>query len=126
MDFLVENNVLQGTATPDTPIVADPIYDVRGVFSINASNQLSGSLWVAKNGQVYTSSIGPASYTVYDKTGATIGITESSIAADVNGLFHTTPVSALAIQDLTHYVVKVTITADGQNRTSYIGITLGE
>jgi hypothetical protein len=125
-DFLVENNVLQGTATPDTPVISNPIYEPRAVFSINASNQLQGTIWIVKNGQLVTSSLGSASYTVYDKDGATVGITESGLTADVNSQYQITPVDATAIQDLTHYVVKITIDLDSANRISYVGITLGE
>jgi len=125
-NFLVENNAYQGTATPTTPIISDPIYEARGIFSINASNELQGTFWIIKNGQAVTSSLGAAQFTIYDQDGVTIGITESGLIADANGQYHSTPVLASAIQDLTHYVVKVGISLDGALRENYIGITLGE
>jgi hypothetical protein len=101
-------------------------YEPRAVFSINASNQLQGTLWIAKDSELYVDAIGVASYTIYDKDGNSIGITESGIAPDANGFYQISPVSASAILDLTHYVVKITILAAGENRIGTVGITLGE
>lgn len=125
-NFLVENNVYQGTATPDTPVIADPTYEPRGVFSINASNQLQGTLWITKNGTRMNTNILTASYEIYDQDGIVIGVSETGIIADANAMYIITPVLATLIQDLTHYVVKVTISADSSNRIGFLGITLGE
>lgn len=125
-NFLVENNILQGTATPATPIISDPSYEVRGVFSLNASNQLQATFWITKNGQLMQSDVTVASYSIFDKDGVAIGIGESGITPDANWQFITTPVNGSSILDLTHYVAKVTINGDGTNRTGYLGITLGE
>lgn len=125
-NFLVNNNFYQLTADPATPIVGEVIYEPRAVFSISASNQLEGSFWVTKNGQQLKSNLGSAEYLIRDATGATVGIVESGIIADVNGLYHITPVGAEAIQDLTHYTVEIKISADYQLREGVVGITLGE
>lgn len=101
-------------------------YEPRAVFSINASNQLQGTFWCLQDGVVYTQSLGTASYTIYDKDGLPIGISQSGITADANGYFKTAPVSASSILDLTHYVVKISISAAGDTRTGAVGITLGE
>ena len=125
-DQLVENNVFQNSG-PQQPVVsAVDQYSAHGVFSINASNQLKGTLWVTKNGELVTSSLGTASYTVYDASGATVGITEAGLIANAQGQYITTPVSASAIIDLTHYVVKISISLDGNDRIAYTGIALGE
>ncbi|NDD83816.1 hypothetical protein EBZ38_05960 [bacterium] len=101
-------------------------YEPRAVFSINASNQLQGTLWITKDSELYVDAIGVASYTIYDKDGNSIGITESGLSPDLNGYYEITPVNAAAILDLTHYVVKITILAAGENRVGTVGITLGE
>ena len=101
-------------------------YEPRAIFSINASNQLRGTLWITKDSELYVDAIGVASYTIYDKDGNSIGITESGLSPDANGYYEITPVSAAAILDLTHYVVKITILAAGENRVGTVGITLGE
>lgn len=125
-NYLVENNIIMSTASPDVPIISDPNYEVRGVFSLNASNMLQGTLWVTKNGQLMDSNINTASYIVYDKDGNTVGLTEVGISPDANAQYITTPILASVIQDLTHYVVKVTINADIDDRVGYLGLTLGE
>ena len=125
-NLLIKNNVYQGTATPDTPIIADPSYEPRAVFSINASNQLQGTFWITKNGVRMNTNIGTASFEIYDQDGVSIGISQSGIVADVNSTYIITPVLATLIQDLTHYVVKITITADSASRVGFVGITLGE
>lgn len=101
-------------------------YEPRAVFSINAANQLQGTLWITKDSELYVDAIGVASYTIYDKDGSSIGITESGILPDANGYYKISLVSASAILDLTHYIVKITILAAGENRIGTVGITLGE
>jgi hypothetical protein len=126
-NYLIDNNVLMPTATPGGASIADPVYESHGVFSINAANQLKGTLWMTKNGQVMTDELGVASYQVYDATGAAVsGLSESGLTPDVNGIYDTALVSAASLQDLTHYVVKINIGADDDERISYRGITLGE
>lgn len=102
------------------------VYDTKAVFSINASNQLEATFWATKNNDVLTgATLGTASYQVYDKNGvAVVGLSESGIAADVNGQFHTTPVSAALLTDLTHYTAVITISVAGKNRVSSKGFTL--
>lgn len=125
-NFLVNNNFLFEPVGPVIPIVTNPSYEPRAVFSINASNQLQGTFWITKDGTQMTSNIGTASYVVRDQDGVTVGITESGLASDANGFYYITPVLADAIQDLTHYTVEITILADAQTRKGVVGITLGE
>lgn len=102
-----------------------PEYEVKGQFSINASNQLLATFWATANGDVKTTSIGVANYTVYDASGNLVsGLTQSGITADVNGRFQITPVSAILLTDLTHYSVKIGIIVDGVERIAYKGFTL--
>lgn len=125
-DFLVENNFYMATSTSGVVESAADTYEPRAVFSINASNELQGTLWITKNGIVMKNNLGTASYTVRDKNGSTIGITQASISADLNGLYKTTAVSAANILDLTHYTVDLTISADDTAREGVVGITVGE
>ncbi len=102
------------------------VYNTKAVFSINASNQLEATFWGVKNDQQQSGAIlGTASYTIYDKNGTAVaGLTQAGITADVNGLFHITPVSAVLLTDLTHYTAKVQISIAGSTRVSYKGFTL--
>lgn len=102
------------------------VYDVKAIFSINALNQLEATFWTTKNNERLSgASLGLGSYQVYDKTGAVVaGLNESNIAADGQGLYHTTPVSAALLTDLTHYTVKVTASVANQDRTVFKGFTL--
>ena len=102
-------------------------YESRAIFSISSSNELQGTLWCTKDSEMMSDGVlGAASYTIYDKNGNSIGITESGILPDVNGYYHISPVNASSILDLTHYVVKITIVASGEPRVGTVGITLGE
>jgi hypothetical protein len=125
-NFLVENNFYQGTSELGTPVILGNVYEARAVFSINASNELQATLWATKNGEHMDSDLGTASYTIYDKDGLTIGITEANIVADANGFYQITPVGAEAILDLTHYTVKIEISTEEATLSSVVGITLGE
>lgn len=126
LNFLVNNNFLYSPAGSIAPIVVNSNYEPRAIFSINASNQLQGTFWVTKDSQQMTSNLGTLSFVIRDQDGLTIGITESGLAADVNGFYYMTPVLADAIQDLTHYTVEITVVADTQSRKGVIAIALGE
>jgi hypothetical protein len=106
----------------------DPaVFDCKAVFSVNALNQLEASFWATQNQNLVTTgaSLGTAAYTVYDKTGApVVGLTESGLVADSNGLFHSTPIAATLLSDLQHYTAKISITVSGKVRTSVKGFTL--
>jgi hypothetical protein len=124
VDSLPRNNYLPISLAADASALMT--HEPRGGFSINASNQLQGSLWLVQNGEHVTSGLGTASYTIYDKNSVSIGITESGIAADGQGFFKITPVSASAIIDLTHYVVKVSITHNSIVREGVLLIGVAE
>lgn len=126
LNFLVNNNFLYNPAGSAAPVVVNSNYEPRAIFSINASNQLQGTFWVTKDSQQMASSLGTLSFVIRDQDGVTIGITESGLAADVNGFYYMTPVLADAIQDLTHYTVEITVVADTQSRKGVIAIALGE
>jgi hypothetical protein len=111
---------------PITYAEAGPQYEPRAVFSIDAANQLQATIWITKNGEQLSSNLGTASYAIYNRDGIAVGISQSGITADVNGLFKIAPVIASSIVDLTHYTVIITVTADGAVRKGAIGITVAE
>ena len=111
---------------PIVSTAAGYIYEPRAVFSINAANQLQGTIWCVKNGQLLSTNLGTASFTIYDKDGVSTGITQSGITADANGYYDITSVSAALITDLTHYIVKLVIIAENDTRVGSVAITLGE
>lgn len=126
MSFFVTNNVYQGSFLAGSTVFADE-YEAHGVFSINASNQFRGSLWLTKNASVLMTSLTTADYQVFDADGnAVAGLSQVGVTPDVNGIFEITAVSAAGLTDLTHYVVKITIYYDGETYISYRGITLAE
>jgi len=125
-NYLVENNFSQSTADLLTPIIAEDQIEARAVFSISASNDLQGTIWLVKNGQVVLTDLGPAKYEIFDKDGVSLGVSESGLTADLNGQYQITPTSAVMIQDLTHYVVLIEVSYQSSLRKNYIGITLGE
>jgi hypothetical protein len=111
---------------PVTYPEAGPVYEVKSVFSVNVLNQLEGSFWVLKNGEKITSSLGVASFTVRDRTGATVGISQSGIIANAQGMFAITPTIASGILDLNYYTADITIVADGVSRSGVSGIVVGQ
>jgi hypothetical protein len=111
---------------PITYPEAGPEYEPRAVFSINAANQLQATMWVTKNGEQLSSSLGTASFSIYDKDGNPVGISQTGLTADVNGLYKSTPVSAASLTDLTHYTALFSVTADSVVRKGAVGITIAE
>lgn len=101
-------------------------FEPRAVFSINAANELQGSIWITKNGQKLATNIGTASYSIRNKSGALIGISQTGISPDANGIYQTTPVLASSIADLNHYTVDIAITAEGVARSGVVAIVVGE
>lgn len=125
-NILTSSGAYQGTAQAGVTIV-DPIYESRGGMSINASNQLEGTFWVIKNGVHWKQDLGNASYLVRDKSGALVsGLSQINIVPDANGYYHTTPVSASLIYDLSHYTVEVVIPVNNLGREGVLFIYTGE
>jgi hypothetical protein len=112
---------------PITYASAGPVYEPRGAFSVNAANQLEGSIWIVKNGlKIDVANLGAASYQVRDSSGNLIGISQSGILPNANGLYIITPSLAVAITDFEHYTIDVTINADGVVREGRLAIVTGE
>lgn len=124
VDGLPRSNYLPITVAVDLESQFE--HEPRGGFSIDASNQLRGSLWLTSNAEHVTTGLGTASYTIYDKNSNPIGITQSGIVADGQGFYQITPVSAAPIQDLTHYLVKVTITYQSQAHVGVLFLGVAE
>jgi hypothetical protein len=112
---------------PITYASAGPVYEPRAVFSINAANQLEGSIWVVKNGlKIDVANLGVASYQVRNSSGNLIGISQSGILPDANGIYKTTPVVAVSITDFQHYTIDLSIVAEGVLRQGRVAIVTGE
>lgn len=124
--YIVKIDITMDSAirTGYVPLIEPPPeYNVEGVFGLNESNQLAASFWVTGNEQVITSDgrLGTASYQVYDRLGAAVvGMSQTGISADVNGLYKITPVASVLNTDLTFYSVKVSITVDGVVRSDFL------
>lgn len=126
MPDIFSQQAYQGTFTPGT-VEVDKVYQVCAVANINASNQLEISFWVNENGERIDSNLGDGQYLIRDKIGTAVsGLSETGIAADVNGYYHTTPVLAPLIYDLTHYILEISIDVDGVEKTASIGLVRGE
>ena len=126
VNFLVKNNFLFEPTLSSQQVVVRGAYETRGVFSINASNELQATFWVIKDGEQLLVDLGDLSFNIKDKNGVDIGISQSLIAPDANGFYHSLPVSASSIQDLTHYTVQIFVEAEDQSLKGVIAITLGE
>ena len=125
-NILTASGVYQGTFTIGT-VEVDPIYQICAVANINASNQLEISFWINRNGERVDSGLDSGAYVIKDKAGSLVsGMSQSGILADLSGYFHTTPVAAPSIYDLTHYLLEIEISVDGVNRSSSIGLVRGE
>lgn len=124
VDSLPRNNYLPITGTSETS--GGVVYEPRAVFSINASNQLQASFWITKDGEQLNSGLGTASFTIYDKAGVAVGITQSGLTANGNGVYTSSPVSATSILDLTHYVVLIEVSVDSNIKRGAVGITVAE
>ena len=100
-----------------------PTYELKGAFSLTTANQLRGTIWAVRDSAlVVGSSLGTASYQIYNRSGATIAMSESGITANADGQYIITPINSLLSQELDHYMIKVTATVDGVVRSTYISV----
>lgn len=125
-DIFTSSGAYQGTFESGT-VEVDPIFQICAVANINASNQLEISFWINQNGERVDSNLGTGQYRIRDKAGALVsGMSQVGIAADVNGYFHATAISAPLLYDLTHFLLEIEIDVDGIERSGSIGLVRGE
>ncbi len=107
-----------------TPIEDDRSeYKLGGLFFVNTGNEFDGTFWASKNEIYKTTGLGTGAYQVYDHDGNPIvGMSQSGISADVNGLFKITHIPSLLPEDYPGYSVKISITVDGVLRSQMIAL----
>lgn len=102
------------------------VYECDGAFSLAKGGNFQGTIWARKNSELVTSlnaDLGTASYQVYDNDGNPIvGMSETGIVADSEGQFKITPVVSQLSETLNHYLVKVTVNIDSEDRNNYLPI----
>lgn len=100
-----------------------PKYDISGLFHINKSNVFDGSFWVSADEVLKTSGLGLGSYQVFDETGSVVvGMSETGISADVNGVYKISAISSLLTGDYPGYSVRVSLTVDSTTRVEMFAI----
>ena len=106
------------------PIIQkEPEYDIDGQFHINDIQEFDGSFWVSSNEQVRTTGLGTGSVQVYDESGSlVVGLAQSGITADANGIFKITAFPWTLGTDYYSYTVKVTVSVDSVNRSELIPV----
>jgi len=125
-DIFTQSSAYHGTFLSGS-IHVDAHYQVCAIANISASNNFECTFWILENGERVDSNLGTGSFVVRDKTGAAVpGVSGSSITPDVNGYYHSTPVSALAIIDLNHYLLEIDLSIDGVSKTASIGLVVGD
>lgn len=126
MDIFTSSGAYQGTFQIQE-IVIDPHFQLCAVANINASNQLEITFWLNVDGLRADSDLGQGEYLIRDKSGNLVsGLSQTNITPDSNGYYHTTPVSAALIYDLSHYVMELNIPYDGVGKEGSIGLVKGD
>lgn len=98
-----------------------PEYKIGGLFFVNVENDFDGTFWISKNEVIKTTNLGTGAYQVYDHDGLpVVGMSQSGIVADANGIFKVTHLASLLAEDFPGFSVKVTITVDGIARSQMI------
>jgi hypothetical protein len=101
-----------------------PKYDISGLFFVNQANDFDGTFWVSADEVLKTTGLGTASYQVFDHDGvAIIGMSETGITADVNGIYATTHIPSLLNEGFVGYSVRVTLEVDSVTRVEMFAIT---
>lgn len=119
--------VIDGEArTNMVPLVEEKaIYKLGGLFFINVEDDFDGTFWVSKDEVIKTTNLGVGSYQVYDHDGNPIvGMSETGIVPDVNGIYKITHIPSLLEEDYPGYSVKMTVLVDGTTRSQMVSHTV--
>lgn len=128
MDIYTSSGAYQGTFSAGT-VEVPPVLSVSAVASINASNMLEITFWANKNGERVTTKkalLGAGSYLIRDKSGASIGISQSGLSPDLSGYYHTSAANSSSIVDLNHYVMEFIVYVEGSPVEGSVGLVIGE
>jgi hypothetical protein len=117
------DGVLVNYNLPITYPEAGPEYEPRAVFSINAANELQGTIWIVRDNQKMSSNLNFAKFEILNKAGQPVGISQDDIVSQ-NGLFQISPVVATQLVDFNHYTVEIEIEADGVIRKGVVGLVV--
>ena len=124
-----DSNVVSMNVVSTGVLTSIDVYENKMSWSVDDNNQFRITLWNNKNESLTTPSsavLGTASYQVFTKSGTPIvGMSESGIAANSEGLFIASAVSNLLSEESEHYEVKVSIQVDGETRVNFIEIPMG-
>lgn len=100
-------------------------YKLGGLFFVNVEDDFDGTFWVSKDEVIKTTGLGTGSYQVYDHDGDPIvGMSQTGIVADVNGIYKVTHIPSLLEEDYPGYSVKITVVVDGVTRSQMISHTV--
>lgn len=106
------------------PLIQEaPKYDISGLFFINEMNEFDGTFWVSADEVLKTTGLGNGSYQVFDHDGdPVVGMSETGIVPDVNGIYKITHVANLLTGNYPGYSVRVTLSVDNTTRVEMFGI----
>lgn len=110
------------TRTNIIPLVEEKAqYRLGGLFFVNVENDFDGTFWVSKDEIIKTTGLGVGSYQVYDDDGLpVVGMSETGIVADSNGIYKISHVSSLLEEDFPGFSTKITVVVDGVARSQMI------
>jgi hypothetical protein len=120
VDITVDGQVREGYV----PIIQEaPKYDISGLFFITDANQFDGAFWVSADEVIKTSGLGTASYQVFNQNGdIVVGMSETGIVADSNGVFKITSIPNLLTGNYSGYSVRVTMVVDSITRVEMFAV----
>jgi hypothetical protein len=102
-----------------------PDYKANGLFFVDSANDFDGTFWISRNEVLKTTGLGAGAYEVFDHDGLpVVGMSQSGITADSNGIYKITHLASLLDENSPGYSVKLTIVVDGVTRTQMIPIVI--
>lgn len=124
----IDTNVVTLNAVSSGVSLVSSKVECDGFFSISSTNQLEGALWALDNGNIIVDPLllGTASYYIYSATGVPMGISETGLTPDANGIYYISPTSAASLINLSSYLVKIEIIISGLTRTTYKTINISQ
>lgn len=123
----METNTSSLSAVSTGVFAGEIRYECFASLAISPINELVGSLFLHGDGKAVKTSLGTASFKIYDEDdNEVISLTQNGLTANSDGVYLLTPTSASGLDPFTCYRVKIAIIHNSVTIESYVGLQRGE
>lgn len=123
----METNTTSLSAVTTGVFAGEIRYECFASLAISPSNELVGSLFLHGDGKAVKTSLGTASFKIYDEDeNEVVSLSQSGLTSNADGVYVLTPTSAAGLDPFTSYRVRIAIIHNSVTIESYVGLQRGE